>query len=215
MLRAEPELLEAAILMRALRDSNTAKIVQEDEPIFYGLLGDLFPGLDPPRKIDPNLQAALIESCEKLQLWPDTDYIDRCMQLAELLTIRHCVFLLGPPGCGRTEVIKGLAGANGVQGQKTRIEYLNPKALSPKGMFQLYFLSLKCFFFYCSHLFSLVLTCSLVVLLLFHSCFVPLLFCSTLVPLLLHSCSTLAPLLFRIVRLHYRSHAGMERRHAE
>ena len=44
MLRAEPELDEAAILMRALRDSNTAKIIQEDEPIFFGLLGDLFPG---------------------------------------------------------------------------------------------------------------------------------------------------------------------------
>ena len=33
MLRAEPELDEAAILMRALRDSNTAKIIQEDEPM--------------------------------------------------------------------------------------------------------------------------------------------------------------------------------------
>ena len=187
MLRAEPELLEAAILMRALRDSNTAKIVQEDEPIFYGLLGDLFPGLDPPRKIDPNLQAALIESCEKLQLWPDTDYIDRCMQLAELLTIRHCVFLLGPPGCGRTEVIKGLAGANGVQGQKTRIEYLNPKALSPKGISIVFFVP-EVFLFL---LFSLVLTCSH----LFSCCSlaVPLLFCTTLV--LFHSCSTLAPLL--------------------
>ena len=91
--------------MRALRDSNTAKIIQEDEPIFFGLLGDLFPGLDPPRKIDPNLKAALVETCEKLQLWPDTDYIDRCMQLAELLSIRHCVFLLGPPGCGRTSLL--------------------------------------------------------------------------------------------------------------
>ena len=96
--------------MRALRDSNTAKIIQEDEPIFFGLLGDLFPGINPPRKIDPNLQGAIKEACENLHLWPDTDFIDRCMQLDELLSIRHCVFLLGPPGCGRTEVIRALAG---------------------------------------------------------------------------------------------------------
>lgn len=36
--------------MRALRDFNTPKIVTSDEIVFYGLLGDLFPGVDPPRK---------------------------------------------------------------------------------------------------------------------------------------------------------------------
>ena len=34
-----------------------------------------------------------------------------------------------------TEVIRGLAGAQGVQGRKTKIEYLNPKALSPKELY--------------------------------------------------------------------------------
>ena len=70
----------------------------------------IFTGINPPRKIDPNLKNALEEACENLELWPDTDFIDRCMQLDELLSIRHCVFLLGPPGCGRTEVIRALAG---------------------------------------------------------------------------------------------------------
>jgi dynein heavy chain, axonemal len=36
--------------MRALRDFNTPKIVASDEVVFFGLLGDLFPGVDPPRK---------------------------------------------------------------------------------------------------------------------------------------------------------------------
>ena len=99
------------------------------------MLGDLFPGLNPPRKIDPTLKSAIKEACENLSLWPDQDFVDRCMQLDELLSIRHCVFLLGPPGCGRTEVIRCLAGANGVQGRKTRVEYLNPKSLSPKELY--------------------------------------------------------------------------------
>jgi dynein heavy chain len=32
--------------MRALRDFNTPKIVADDKPIFLGLIGDLFPGLE-------------------------------------------------------------------------------------------------------------------------------------------------------------------------
>jgi len=41
--RAEPELPELDLLMRALRDFNTPKIVADDLKIFMGLLGDLFP----------------------------------------------------------------------------------------------------------------------------------------------------------------------------
>jgi dynein heavy chain len=43
--RLEPDLLEEALLMRALRDFNIPKIVREDEVVFFGLLGDLFPGI--------------------------------------------------------------------------------------------------------------------------------------------------------------------------
>ena len=48
--RAEPTLPEQALLMRALRDFNTPKIVQQDEVVFFGLLRDLFPDFNPPRK---------------------------------------------------------------------------------------------------------------------------------------------------------------------
>lgn len=36
--------------MRALRDFNTPKIITDDVQIFMGLIGDLFPALDVPRK---------------------------------------------------------------------------------------------------------------------------------------------------------------------
>lgn len=42
--------------MRALRDFNTPKIVTDDVAIFMGLIGDLFPALDVPRKRDPELE---------------------------------------------------------------------------------------------------------------------------------------------------------------
>jgi len=36
--------------MRALRDMNMPKFIFEDVPLFMGLIGDLFPGLEISRK---------------------------------------------------------------------------------------------------------------------------------------------------------------------
>ena len=42
--------------MRALRDFNIPKIVTDDMPVFMGLIGDLFPAIDVPRKRDPEFE---------------------------------------------------------------------------------------------------------------------------------------------------------------
>ena len=42
--RASPEMPEALVLMRALRDMNLPKFVYADVPLFLGLIRDLFPG---------------------------------------------------------------------------------------------------------------------------------------------------------------------------
>ena len=99
--RAEPDLLEEALLMRALRDFNIPKIVREDEVVFFGLLGDLFPGIDPPRKVDPVLEKQVEQACINLGNHPDEVFRLKVVQIEELLQIRHCVFVMGPPGAGK------------------------------------------------------------------------------------------------------------------
>ncbi|CAK4161716.1 unnamed protein product [Aphanomyces euteiches] len=47
--RNEPSLSESQLLLRALRDFNIPKLVAQDQPIFLGLLHDLFPETPPPR----------------------------------------------------------------------------------------------------------------------------------------------------------------------
>ena len=52
-------LLLLQVLMRALRDFNLPKIVFDDRPVFMGLITDLFPALDVPRKRDMDLEKAI------------------------------------------------------------------------------------------------------------------------------------------------------------
>ena len=58
----EYRIISLQVLMRALRDFNTPKIVTDDVAIFMGLIGDLFPALDVPRKRDPELEEAVKNS---------------------------------------------------------------------------------------------------------------------------------------------------------
>lgn len=48
--------------MRALRDFNTPKIVADDLEIFSGLLGDLFPGVNVPRKRDMKFEEIISQA---------------------------------------------------------------------------------------------------------------------------------------------------------
>lgn len=61
--------------MRALRDFNLPKIVTSDVPIFLGLISDLFPQLDVPRKRDPELENAVRQSVSELRLQPEENFI--------------------------------------------------------------------------------------------------------------------------------------------
>lgn len=74
--------------------------------IFMGLLNDLFPGVDPPRKRDYEFEEVIKATTTEMKLTPEDDFILRVVQLSELLAIRHCVFLMGPTGSGRSEIYK-------------------------------------------------------------------------------------------------------------
>ena len=48
--RGNPDLSEEVVLIRAMRDSNLPKFLKADVPLFFGILGDLFPGVEVPYK---------------------------------------------------------------------------------------------------------------------------------------------------------------------
>lgn len=135
--RAEPELPENALLMRALRDFNIPKIVQADEIVFFGLLNDLFPDLNPPRVMDEELADSIATACEENGLWPDTFFSLKVLQLDELLDIRHCVFITGPPGAGKTATWKMLQAAKNIHdpANKVKVVDLNPKVMPTEELY--------------------------------------------------------------------------------
>jgi dynein heavy chain len=109
--RGEPDVEELALLMRALRDFNLPKIVAEDLEIFHGLLGDLFPGMNPERKRNMEFEKVIADVVEQNKLFAHEQFVEKVVQLKELLEIRHSVFILGASGGGKSKTWQMLAAA--------------------------------------------------------------------------------------------------------
>ncbi|NXL59531.1 DYH17 protein, partial [Chordeiles acutipennis] len=103
--RGDPDRAEDQVLMRALRDFNIPKIVTDDLPVFMGLIGDLFPALDVPRKRDLNFEKVIRKSILELKLQAEESFVLKVVQLEELLQVRHSVFVIGNAGCGKSQVV--------------------------------------------------------------------------------------------------------------
>ncbi len=87
------------------------KIVTDDKPIFINLLKDLFTEVEkvPEVIIDETLRDQCYHTAKKLYYQPEEQFLLKIIQLSEILEVRHCVFIIGPPGCGKTAVWKTLA----------------------------------------------------------------------------------------------------------
>ena len=61
--------------MRALRDFNIPKITAADLDIFFGLLGDLFPGIHVERKRDMDFEKVIENACVDAKLFPEPEFV--------------------------------------------------------------------------------------------------------------------------------------------
>ena len=96
--------------------------------IFMGLIVDLFPGLDVPRKADKEFEDMIAKAITSRNLQAEDSFILKVVQLEELLEVRHSVFVLGPAATGKSCVLKALFDVYKLQGQKPVWTDLNPKA---------------------------------------------------------------------------------------
>jgi dynein heavy chain len=134
--REHADLTEDMVLMRALRDSNMPKFVFEDVPLFQGLIGDLFPGLDVPRVGNVVLKSAIEADLEHRGMHHADEpifqeQVDKVLQMYETQLVRHTTMIVGPTGGGKTVVLETLRNASATALDiAVKMFHINPKAQS-------------------------------------------------------------------------------------
>ena len=135
--RSAPDVSEDLTLIRAMRDSNLAKFLNEDIPLFNGIVADLFPGIEIVDQQEEYLVAASTSVIKDMGLQPTDFTIEKVIQLHDAMRFRHGVMLVGPTCGGKTTTKTILQKTNTLLSSTMPDMYrpvvtytLNPKALS-------------------------------------------------------------------------------------
>jgi len=113
-----------------LKDFNWPKIIVDDRAIFSGLIGDLFPGIPDESKVDLELQAKVRTATKAENLQAEDGFVLKVVQTAEILVVRHCMFIIGNPGCAKSTIWKVLAKTLTNDGHETVYDIIDPKAVT-------------------------------------------------------------------------------------
>ena len=116
--------------MRALMEVNIPKFVFDDVPLFYGLVSDLFPELDPEVSENERFKAATerVLAARKYAIVPDQ--VHKVKQLADTMASRHTTMVVGPTSGGKTVIIEALRDAQTYLKLPTKLSVINAKAIT-------------------------------------------------------------------------------------
>ncbi|XP_020300595.1 dynein heavy chain 3, axonemal isoform X2 [Pseudomyrmex gracilis] len=130
---------ELTLVLRAIVDVNLPKFLSQDVTLFSNIYMDLFPDVTLSKPDRDELIQQLKENLEKRNLQATEWYLEKIIQIYEMLLVRHGLMLVGTTLGGKTQAYQTLAASLGdlsgrrkstIREFRTIYRVINPKAIT-------------------------------------------------------------------------------------
>lgn len=127
---------EEQVLIQGTCNNIIPKLVAEDLDVFPRILKDAFSGSGISKMDDKDFIESLKEICTAETYVPGEDWMQKVLQLKQVLDMRHGVMLVGPSGSGKSSalstLLKGLEKLDKVKGI---MHIIDPKAIDKESLY--------------------------------------------------------------------------------
>lgn len=112
------------------------KLVAEDIPIFEKILEETFPGSHIAKMEDEKAREEIVKTCKLWHFSPGENFIQKVLQLKQVLEMRHGVMVVGPVGVGKSSALKVLLQVlEKIDSTKGEMYVIDPKAISKSQLY--------------------------------------------------------------------------------
>ncbi|ORZ39363.1 dynein heavy chain and region D6 of dynein motor-domain-containing protein [Catenaria anguillulae PL171] len=127
---------ENVLVLRSIIDVNLPKFLSQDVGLFRGIVSDLFPGVTLPKMDYTALESAVARVCKQRNLQLIPSFMEKIIQLYEMMLVRHGYMLVGETSSGKTSCYRVLADAMSLLNTEGSNEYLKVqyKVINPKAV---------------------------------------------------------------------------------
>ena len=142
--RKHPDMNEASTVLTAVNQINRPKFLKDDLALYSGIIGDLFLNVEEPIQDNSLLLQAVQEIGTSQNLMQHPMFLNKVIELREMVLVRHGLMIVGDPLSGKTCCYRILQDAltllnergelpcdlNAESELKTDVFAINPKSIS-------------------------------------------------------------------------------------
>lgn len=112
------------------------KLVAEDMPVFKEILEETFPGSEVAKMENEAARAEITKVCAEQNVVASEPFIQKILQLKQVMEMRHGVMVVGPVGTGKSTALKVLLQVlEKLDGTKGNMYIIDPKAISKERLY--------------------------------------------------------------------------------
>lgn len=112
------------------------KLIAEDMVTFESILQEVFPNAEVSRMDDDRLKEEILKLCEKKGYVASEGFIQKILQLKQVIEMRHGVMVVGPCGAGKSAALNVLLDSmERVDGVKGDLYVIDPKAIEKENLY--------------------------------------------------------------------------------